>query len=644
MDISTSRPIFLCLMLQSLWLVLLCWKSIWVLLLLLFLLLLRFFNHRSVSLIQLVGAAAILCPLLFGLSGNRTFSIDNVQILFTLAAILMLFRPLKKEFVQNIFVIHLFILGLALYDQKSVFIFVVMFLDALFIISLVFVSEQYPLSISSLKELTGSMLKVLLQTLPFIIVFYGLIPALSLQNNNQVDTTFSGASFTKEVRPGRIDRLLLSDRPMFKVKFLTKNLPIRDSFYWRTQVFPDGDGLNWKLGKETALKEATSISLDDRKALFHYQLWPHRDLYPIVPTLEHFAGIHVSELDPFYVDHVGTLKMVNLPSDDKPVALIGATDPIGSEDSPDPQTKSVKKKPSARILELVQDWKKGGDDSLDFYFIKMTHYYQNHHFIYTLTPGKIRSVEHFLFESKAGFCEHYAAISAYLFRLAGYHARVVAGFHGGEHASEPGMWEVTGKDAHAWLEVWSKEANSWRRFDPISYIAPERLKWGGQRYFSLMERGALAGLFPSSLRAVAWQGIHKLKQWTFHIQNIGDKLIDEFMELTRGLFKSNLMTGILICLILSLVLIPIFRSWSIIRIRILDLIFLTYFKKFVGPQFRSEDLLFKDRLLESLKKSHGPHYDRHQNFIHKWLRKRYDPKSKMIDWWQLVLALAKLRA
>ena len=54
-------------------------------------------------------------------------------------------------------------------------------------------------------------------------------------------------------------------------------------------------------------------------------------------------------------------------------------------------------------------------------------------FYYTLTPPKLcdDSVDDFLFDTKRGFCGHYASAFAALIRAAGIPARVVTGYLGG---------------------------------------------------------------------------------------------------------------------------------------------------------------------------------------------------------------------
>ncbi|WP_390116752.1 transglutaminase-like domain-containing protein [Chromobacterium vaccinii] len=53
-------------------------------------------------------------------------------------------------------------------------------------------------------------------------------------------------------------------------------------------------------------------------------------------------------------------------------------------------------------------------------------------FRYTLQPPLLgeQAVDHFLFASRQGFCEHYASSFAFLARAAGLPARVVVGYQG----------------------------------------------------------------------------------------------------------------------------------------------------------------------------------------------------------------------
>jgi transglutaminase-like putative cysteine protease len=83
-------------------------------------------------------------------------------------------------------------------------------------------------------------------------------------------------------------------------------------------------------------------------------------------------------------------------------------------------------------------------------------------------------VDEFLFDTKRGFCEHFAAAFVFSLRAAGVPARVVAGYQGGETNPVDGYLEVRQYDAHAWTEAWIA-GRGWVRIDPTAIAAPSRV-------------------------------------------------------------------------------------------------------------------------------------------------------------------------
>lgn len=78
-------------------------------------------------------------------------------------------------------------------------------------------------------------------------------------------------------------------------------------------------------------------------------------------------------------------------------------------------------------------------------------------FDYTLDlPATSReaTLDHFLFERRAGHCEYFSTALAVMLRAVGIPARNVNGFLGGDWNEFGGYLEVTQNDAHSWVEVW----------------------------------------------------------------------------------------------------------------------------------------------------------------------------------------------
>ncbi len=100
-------------------------------------------------------------------------------------------------------------------------------------------------------------------------------------------------------------------------------------------------------------------------------------------------------------------------------------------------------------------------------------------FAYTLNPPPLgrEQVDSFVFDTRRGFCEHYAGSFVFLMRAAGVPARVVTGYQGGEYNPIGQHYVVRQSDAHAWAEVWL-DGRGWVRVDPTSAVAPSRIEQG----------------------------------------------------------------------------------------------------------------------------------------------------------------------
>lgn len=121
-------------------------------------------------------------------------------------------------------------------------------------------------------------------------------------------------------------------------------------------------------------------------------------------------------------------------------------------------------------------------------------YFHTEDFHYTLTPGRLNGenrMDQFLFETRRGYCEHYAEAFTLLMRAAGVPARIVTGYQGGEVVGDYLL--VRQADAHAWSEIWLA-GQGWVRVDPTAAVAPERIENG------LADAAAQDAALPAVLR------------------------------------------------------------------------------------------------------------------------------------------------
>ncbi|MBB5435779.1 transglutaminaseTgpA domain-containing protein [Nocardiopsis composta] len=89
-------------------------------------------------------------------------------------------------------------------------------------------------------------------------------------------------------------------------------------------------------------------------------------------------------------------------------------------------------------------------------------------FRYDLNPPPLPQgadpLAHFLFDSRVGYCEQFAASMALMARQLDIPARVAVGYTAGSRTAD-GSWQVRESDAHAWPELYFP-GQGWLRFEP----------------------------------------------------------------------------------------------------------------------------------------------------------------------------------
>ncbi|MBN1288826.1 MAG: DUF4129 domain-containing protein [Actinobacteria bacterium] len=117
------------------------------------------------------------------------------------------------------------------------------------------------------------------------------------------------------------------------------------------------------------------------------------------------------------------------------------------------------------------------------------------------------TVEFFLFDQKRGYCEHFSTALAVMCRSIGIPARVAVGYSTGDFNNFTGYFEVSGRDAHAWVEAYFPFFG-WIEFDPTpGWENPQEISTGNNTWtgFSILGKigSGIAGLFPESWRSGA---------------------------------------------------------------------------------------------------------------------------------------------
>lgn len=122
-----------------------------------------------------------------------------------------------------------------------------------------------------------------------------------------------------------------------------------------------------------------------------------------------------------------------------------------------------------RVSKLSSEITSAADNDYDR--VKAIESYLSKNYKYTLEPGNIPEnrdfVDYFLFDSKQGYCTYYASAMTVLVRSIGIPARYVEGYMLPSKPASGKSYEVTNKEAHAWVEVYF-EGFGWIPFEPTS--------------------------------------------------------------------------------------------------------------------------------------------------------------------------------
>jgi transglutaminase-like putative cysteine protease len=119
--------------------------------------------------------------------------------------------------------------------------------------------------------------------------------------------------------------------------------------------------------------------------------------------------------------------------------------------------------PLARLAEKVAGGARtpyGAVEDLQRWFLSSgTFHYSNH-------PPVIKpALVGFVTTTHAGYCQYFAGAMALMLRYLGIPARVAVGFAGGTYDPTQHVWNISDREAHAWVEVWFK-GYGWLPFDP----------------------------------------------------------------------------------------------------------------------------------------------------------------------------------
>jgi transglutaminase-like putative cysteine protease len=337
----------------------------------------------------------------------------------------------------------------------------------------------------------GATLRMLAQGIPLAATLFILFPRIAGPLWSVPADHAANSGLSDHMAPGVISELSMSDAVAFRVDF-EGPIPPPWVRYWRGPVLSHFDGREWTMGAQKPTAAFTRS--EGAPVIYTVTLEPHwkqwlfaLDLPASLPQVSTDASDLALKADANAV----------LTRDQQIIARFSVTQALRYQQTSNLRTAYVAPSGAEREQEIEENLElpESGPNTNPRTLalareIRSTHRddagyieavlekFNKQSFFYTLAPPLLGAnpVDGFLFDTRRGFCEHYASAFVVLLRAAGIPARVVTGYQGGSVNPNGDYLIVRQSDAHAWAEALI--GDQWRRFDPTAAIAPSRIQLG----------------------------------------------------------------------------------------------------------------------------------------------------------------------
>lgn len=429
-----------------------------------------------------------------GLSGYGTFSLEAATSLLVLAFALKLLEMKTRRDAYLIIFLGYFLIATAFLFDQAITMAAYQVLAAVVITAAMVSMNQLQSRVrplASLKLATGLILQALPLTLVLFLLFPRIAPLWSIPMPSSATTGISDS-----IKPGDVANLTLSDELAFRAVF-EDVIPAPRDLYWRGLTYSEFDQGTWRVGRALTPRLRPpeivgagigyEIFLEPTQAEWLFSLDTPVDYGARLKMLGDYRLINP--------EPVLSVKRYRLVSDPEFVESVPLAPLLSRRETalPDDGNKRIRD----YATQLYEQSGRSAEVMIDTMMAQI----RNQDYVYTLQPpvlGSANSIDEFWFDTRRGFCSHYAGAMVFALRAAGVPARMVGGYQGGEINSVTGHVEVRQYLAHAWVEVWV-EGRGWKRVDPTAAVAPARVENGFNASLSGADRAALSFLTSARL-------------------------------------------------------------------------------------------------------------------------------------------------
>jgi len=387
-----------------------------------------------------------------------------------LLAVMAGLKPLEiKSFRDKMVTLFLayFIVITSLFESETLIMTIYMFMSV-FVTTAVMININYPSG--GFKKTARLSAIIMLQAIPLMLALFLLFPRIEGSFWGITRKSSGQTGFSHRLKLGDVSDMVRNEKLAFGARF-NGPIPRASLLYCRGIAFWTFNGKEWKssFSIPRSLEKITgqdsveyNITLEPYNGRYAFAL----DLPAETPRGAIMLGDNTLRL------RTGLKKKMSYPLKSFTTYNTGSFKRWDNAALALPVKGNQKTRALARELaDRFDDREQIINSALD--------YFRENNFTYTLKPQVLRknSIDDFLFRTRSGYCEHYAASFAFLMRSAGIPARIIGGYLGGKLNPYGGYLIIRQSDAHVWVEVWL-EGKGWTRVDPTYAVAPERIDLG----------------------------------------------------------------------------------------------------------------------------------------------------------------------
>lgn len=432
------------------------------------------------------ATAVVLTTLAVIVTFDRSISLESASAFLIAACLLKLLEMRTVRDAQIVVYMAFLLLATGFLFQQDIGSALWGIVSAGIITSAMISVQQNPYAESKTSMRTNAALaaRILLLSLPMMLMLYFLFPRLGPLWSVGLQSSQAKTGMTDVMAPADIAQLSQSTELAFRVSF-TDQRPARSDLYWRGLTLDHYDGRRWQVANTSRQVDwAPSVKPDVAHARVQsigYDIIQEPTDQPWLFALRGVQAVEANTgrtADDRLIARRPLYQRQRYHAQSWPQAILDGAE-LTAEARRQQLQLPLQGNPKARAW--ADQLRRSFVDDQRIVAALMNTFAESS-FHYTLQPQTLGQddIDAFLFDTRRGFCAHYAGAMVFVARAAGIPARVVVGYQGGEWNEQEAYLTVRQFDAHAWVEVWLP-SQGWLRFDPTAQVAPDRIEYGLQR-------------------------------------------------------------------------------------------------------------------------------------------------------------------